>query len=48
MKLSDFEIKEFYNYKIRSIVNNGIEMFFVTDLINQYNLNNNTTKNKNI
>ena len=44
MKLSDFEIKEFYNYKIRSIVDNGIEMFFVTDLINQYNLNNNTTK----
>ena len=44
MKLSDFEIKEFYNYKIRSIVDNGIEMFFVTDLIRQYNKENNTNK----
>lgn len=44
MKLSDFEIKEFYNYKIRSIVDNGIEMFFVTDLISQYNKINNTDK----
>ena len=33
MKLSDFEVKEFYNYKIRSIVDNGIEMFFVTNKI---------------
>ena len=37
MKLSDFEIKEFYNYKIRSVVEDNTEMFFVTDLINQYN-----------
>ena len=44
MKLSDFEVKEFYNYKIRSIVDNGIEMFFVTDLIRQYNKINNTDK----
>lgn len=44
MKLSDFEIKEFYNYKIRSIVDNGIEMFFVTDLIRQYNKINDTDK----
>ena len=44
MKLSDFEIKEFYNYKIRSVVEDNTEIFFVTDLINQYNRNNNTSK----
>ena len=44
MKLSDFEIKEFYNYKIRSVVEDNTEMFFITDLINQYNHNNNTSK----
>ena len=44
MKLSDFEIKEFYNYKIRSVVEDNTEMFFVTDLINQYNHINKTNK----
>ena len=44
MKLSDFEVKEFYNYKIRSIVEDNVEMFFVTDLISQYNKINNTDK----
>ena len=44
MKLSDFEIKEFYNYKICSVVEGGVEMFFVTDLINQYNKINGTCK----
>ena len=44
MKLSDFEVKEFYNYKIRSVVEDNIEMFFVTDLIRQYNKINNTDK----
>ena len=44
MKLSDFEIKEFYNYKIRSVVENNIEMFFASDLIKQYNSVHNTNK----
>ena len=44
MKLSDFEIKEFYNYKIRSVVENNIEMFFASDLIKQYNSVYNTNK----
>ena len=44
MKLSDFEIKEFYNYKIRSVVEDNVEMFFVTDLVNQYNKINGTCK----
>ena len=44
MKLSDFQIREFYNYKIRSVVINNIEMFLVTALINQYNKVNNTNK----
>ena len=48
MKLSDFQVREFYSYKIRSIntkVNdNVIEMFYITDLISQYNKVNKTNK----
>ena len=44
MKLSDFQVREFYNYKIRFIVEDSTEMFFVTDLVNQYNKINNTNK----
>ena len=44
MKLEDLEIKNFYNYKIRSIIEDGVEMFFVTDLIRQYNQINGTNR----
>lgn len=36
MELTKFEVKNFYDYKIRSIVKDDVEMFFVTDLISQY------------
>ena len=44
MKISDFQVREFYNYKIRSINRSGLELFFVTDLITQYNKINKTCK----
>lgn len=44
MKISDFQVREFYNYKIRSINRSGVELFFVTDLITQYNKINKTCK----
>ena len=44
MELTKFEVKNFYDYKIRSIVKDDVEMFFVTDLISQYNNINKTNK----
>ena len=44
MKLSDFQVREFYSYKIRSVVVNNIEMFLVSELVSQYNKVNNTNK----
>ena len=48
MKLSDFQVKNFYEYNIRSLItkvnNEEIEMFYITDLISQYNKINKTNK----
>lgn len=37
MKLSDFEVKEIGDYKVRFVTKDGWRMYFVTDLLNQYN-----------
>ena len=48
MKFSDFKVRDFYDYRIRSmfkIINNmEVEMFFATDLVTQYNHINKTNK----
>lgn len=44
MKTENLKVKNFYNYKIRSIIEDNVEMFFVTDLIRQYNQINGTNR----
>ena len=44
MKLSDFEVKEIGGYKVRFVTKDGKRMYFVTDLLNQYNRNYGTNK----
>lgn len=40
----NFNKSSFYNYKVRSVNINGIEMFLASDLIKQYNKENNKNK----
>lgn len=37
MKLSDFEVKEIGGYQVRFVTKDGERMYFVTDLLKQYN-----------
>lgn len=37
MKLSDFEVKEIGDYQVRFVTKDGERMYFVTDLLKQYN-----------
>ena len=39
-----FEEIEFYDYKIRMCLDNGIRMYLVSDLLRQYNENHGTNK----
>lgn len=40
----NFNDDTFYNYKVRSININNVQMYIANDLINQYNIKNKTNK----
>ena len=40
----EFEEIDFYDYKIRMCIDNGIQMYLVSDLLRQYNEKHNTKK----